>query len=214
VRPDFRERETIDYMFALIGYGLLGIVVAVGVVSLLVLVLPADHLAPAPRDVVPSGLPTRPEIRGEDVARVRLPVTLRGYRMVDTDAILDRLAFELERRDQEIDNLRERAGLPPREPVEDSAFVSMSEPLEDRARDEVLLPVGASASGGTGAHRSSVGDESSVPPASRSRRENAPDLASSSGRTTGVRTNSAGDSTEFGVGPRDAAGGSTDAATR
>lgn len=98
-------------MLALIGYGLLGIVVAIGVVALLVLILPADHLGAAPRDVVPAGLPSRPEIGADDVARVRLPVTLRGYRMVDTDAVLDRLATELERRDQEIDDLRRRAGL-------------------------------------------------------------------------------------------------------
>lgn len=101
-------------MLALIGYGLLGIVVAVGVVALLVLVLPSDHLGAAPRDVVPAGLPSRPEIGGDDVARVRLPVTMRGYRMVDTDAVLDRLAFELERRDLEIDDLRRAAGLPAR----------------------------------------------------------------------------------------------------
>ena len=101
-------------MLALILYGLLGIVVAVGVVALLVLVLPGDHLAPAPRDIVPAGLPARPEIGGDDVARVRLPVTLRGYRMVDTDAVLDRLALELERRDREIDDLRRAAGLPAR----------------------------------------------------------------------------------------------------
>jgi hypothetical protein len=101
-------------MLALIGYGLLGIVVAVGVVALLVLVLPGDHLGAAPRDVVPAGLPARPEIGGNDVARVRLPVTLRGYRMVDTDAVLDRLALELERRDHEIDDLRRSAGLPAR----------------------------------------------------------------------------------------------------
>ena len=101
-------------MLALIGYGLLGVVIAIGVVALLVLVLPGDHLGAAPRDVVPAGLPSRPEIDGDDVARVRLPVTLRGYRMVDTDAVLDRLALELERRDREIDDLRRSAGLPAR----------------------------------------------------------------------------------------------------
>lgn len=101
-------------MVALIGYGLVGIVAAIGVVALLVLVLPRDHLAVAPRDVVPAGLPAGPEIGGDDVARVRLPVTLRGYRMVDTDAVLDRLAVELERRDHEIEDLRRAAGLPPR----------------------------------------------------------------------------------------------------
>ena len=101
-------------MLSLIGYGLLGIVAAIGVVALLVLILPTDHLAVAPRDVVPSGLPARPEINAADVTRVRLPVTLRGYRMVDTDAVLDRLAIELLRREEEIDELRRAAGLGPR----------------------------------------------------------------------------------------------------
>ena len=176
-------------MLALIGYGLLGVVVAVGVVSLLVIVLPADHLGAAPRDVVPSGLPARPEIRGEDVARVRLPVTLRGYRMVDTDAILDRLAFELERRDQEIDNLRQRAGLPPKELVEDSVPASPSEPLDDRARDEVLLPVGAAA-GDVGAAPGSFGTGDSSPPvASAPRLETAGDSATASPEPIGAASN-------------------------
>jgi DivIVA domain-containing protein len=97
-------------MFALIGYGLLGVVVAVGVVAVLVIVLPSDQLATPVRDVVPAGLPSKPEIRAADVARVRLPVTLRGYRMVDTDAVLDRLALELENRDRELEDLRRISG--------------------------------------------------------------------------------------------------------
>lgn len=105
-------------MLSLIGYALLGIVVAIGVVALLVLVLPADHLAAPARDVVPSGLPARPEIDAADVTRVRLPVTFRGYRMVDTDAVLDRLAIELLHRDEEIDALRRAAGLGPRPTVD------------------------------------------------------------------------------------------------
>lgn len=122
-------------MVALIGYGLVGIVVAVGVVAVLVLVLPGDHLGVAPRDVVPSGLPARPEIGGDDVARVRLPVTLRGYRMVDTDAVLDRLAVELERRDHEIDDLRRAAGLPAR-PTEVASEPSPTEVASEPSRSE------------------------------------------------------------------------------
>lgn len=143
-------------MVALIGYGLLGIVVAVGVVAVLVLVLPADHLGVAPRDVVPAGLPARPEIGAADVARVRLPVTVRGYRMVDTDAVLDRLAVELERRDQEIDDLRRAAGLPMRatDPAEGSTGSGATalspaqlasadlaiDAADDDAADEARLP--------------------------------------------------------------------------
>jgi hypothetical protein len=125
-------------MLALIGYGLLGIVVAVGVVALLVLVLPGDHLGAAPRDVVPAGLPSRPDIGGDDVARVRLPVTLRGYRMVDTDAVLDRLALELERRDREIDDLRRSAGLPSRAADAPSFTEGGSDRDRSAGEDEVL----------------------------------------------------------------------------
>ena len=124
-------------MLSLIGYGLLGIVAAIGVVALLVLVLPADHLAVAPRDVVPSGLPSGPEINSTDVTRVRLPVTLRGYRMVDTDAVLDRLAIELLRREEEIDELRRAAGLGPRPPWRDTdhgnGFDSADEVLDPQS---------------------------------------------------------------------------------
>jgi hypothetical protein len=116
----------------------LGIVVAVGVVALLVLVLPGDHLGAAPRDVVPAGLPSRPDIGGDDVARVRLPVTLRGYRMVDTDVVLDRLALELERRDHEIDDLRRSAGLPPRATDAPSFTGGGTDRDRPAADDEVL----------------------------------------------------------------------------
>lgn len=93
-------------MTALIIYGLLAVLVAVAVVALVVVVLPDDTLAPAVRDTVPSGLPPRPDIGADDVSRLRLPVGLRGYRMVDTDAVLDRLGSEIERRDREIAALR------------------------------------------------------------------------------------------------------------
>ncbi len=118
-------------MLSLIIYGVLGIAVAVGVVALLVLILPNDHLAVAPRDAVPVGLPSQPELGAHDVAGVRLPVTLRGYRMVDTDAVLDRLAFELERRDEEIAELRRAAGLPARP-------AAWPPPEPGTGRDEIL----------------------------------------------------------------------------
>ena len=42
-----------------------------------------------------------------DVAAVRLPVALRGYRFAETDLLLDRLADELRERDAEIARLKE-----------------------------------------------------------------------------------------------------------
>jgi hypothetical protein len=93
-------------MVTLFFYALIAIVVAAAIIALLVLVLPDDHLARAPADTVPAGLPIDSEVGADDVARVRLPVAVRGYRMVDTDAVLDRLTEEIERRDREIAALR------------------------------------------------------------------------------------------------------------
>ena len=47
-------------------------------------------------DRPPSGLPDDRPLQPEDLRRVRFPLALRGYRMADVDALLDRLARELE----------------------------------------------------------------------------------------------------------------------
>ncbi|MDN4160242.1 DivIVA domain-containing protein [Nocardioides abyssi] len=41
-------------------------------------------------------LPTDRPLTAEDLRRVRFPLALRGYRMADVDALLDRLAREQE----------------------------------------------------------------------------------------------------------------------
>ncbi|PJN42646.1 cell division protein DivIVA [Streptomyces sp. CB02959] len=61
------------------------------------------------RDAEPAGLhdplpPDRPLARA-DVDAVRLPVTVRGYRMDDVDDVLDRLGAELAERDARIAEL-------------------------------------------------------------------------------------------------------------
>lgn len=48
-------------------------------------------------------------VRGADVADVRFPVVLRGYRMDHVDAVLDRLGAELDARDARIAELEGRA---------------------------------------------------------------------------------------------------------
>ncbi|WP_185995136.1 DivIVA domain-containing protein [Nocardioides campestrisoli] len=48
------------------------------------------------RDRVRSRLPEG-DLGGADLRRVRFPLAVRGYRMADVDALLDRLADQLER---------------------------------------------------------------------------------------------------------------------
>jgi hypothetical protein len=121
-------------MISLILYGGLALVVAAVVVAILVVVLPDDTVAVAARDAAPTGLPSAASISAQDINQLRLPVGLRGYRMVDTDAVLDRLSAEIDRRDQEITRLR--LGGPA------SSNVTPTEPTEP--------PSGADGSGVTG----------------------------------------------------------------
>ncbi len=86
-------------LLAVIVVGVLFVVVAV--------VLPkGEQISPPTPDVKPwAQLPDR-RLAPEDVVAVRLPVALRGYRFAETDRVLDRLAEELRRRDEEIATLR------------------------------------------------------------------------------------------------------------
>lgn len=92
-------------------YALLAIALIGGLFMLAVRVLPAgEQIAPVVRDEPAwSPAPGR-SMSPEDVDQIRLPVALRGYRFAETDALLDRLAEELRRRDQVIEQLRR--GLP------------------------------------------------------------------------------------------------------
>lgn len=87
----------------------LGVLVVVGVV--LLTAGRADPLEPEP---VTRGLTGADEpVRSPDeVAAIRFPVVLRGYRMDDVDAVLDRLSRELAERDTEIRTLRAAAAPP------------------------------------------------------------------------------------------------------
>jgi hypothetical protein len=67
------------------------------------------------RDVEPDRLDDRlpgdRPVERADIDHLRLPVAVRGYRMVDVDEILDRLGAELAERDARISELEaERAG--------------------------------------------------------------------------------------------------------
>jgi DivIVA domain-containing protein len=121
----------LEYVFVLIVVG--------GLLFLLVSFVfgRGEALTPVPPDSVPVELPEQRPATGVDIERLRLPVVLRGYRMHEVDWVLDRLAGELDsrdeelsRRDGEIERLRAQlAGLRPAEPADDR------EPAEPAGRD-------------------------------------------------------------------------------
>lgn len=104
-------------MLSLIGWVVLAVVLA-GVLYLLAAnFLPAgEQIAPPLRDEAPWELPAAQRLDSSDVANVRLPVALRGYRFAETDQLLDRLAEEIRQRDEEIARLR---GAPPAASIAD-----------------------------------------------------------------------------------------------
>ena len=88
-------------------YGLLAVLVMIGLFLLAANFLPAgEQIAPPIRDEPPWDLPASRRLDADDVASVRLPVALRGYRFAETDLLLDRLGEELRARDAEIARLR------------------------------------------------------------------------------------------------------------
>lgn len=76
---------------------------AVGRVGGRVSVAMPEPVHPTGHDVLPSGQITR-----ADVAAVRFDRAARGYRMDQVDAVLDRLAEEIARRDEQLAELTAR----------------------------------------------------------------------------------------------------------
>jgi DivIVA domain-containing protein len=87
---------------------LITLVVVVGAVTLAV-VGGGDggQLSEAPPDRLDDRLPADRPLDREDVEALRLPMTLRGYRMTDVDDVLGRLGAELAERDARIAELEE-----------------------------------------------------------------------------------------------------------
>ena len=84
---------------------LIALVVVVAAVALAVLGDGAGALKDPDPDRIDDRLPPdRPLVRA-DIDEVRLPVAVRGYRMLDVDEVLDRLGAELAERDARIAEL-------------------------------------------------------------------------------------------------------------
>ena len=107
------RRGTIDPVGQVALYGAIAIVVGGVLFVLAARFMPAgEQIAPPLRDEPIWALPDDRQLLGEDIDTVRLPVALRGYRFAETDILLDRLASELRKRDDEIARLRGHA-VPP-----------------------------------------------------------------------------------------------------
>jgi DivIVA domain-containing protein len=76
-------------------------------------------LADAPPDEADVGLPPGP-VQPEQVRGVRFGLALRGYRMREVDAVLERLAVELADRDAQLAAQQARVA-PPDAPGQDGA---------------------------------------------------------------------------------------------
>ena len=68
-----------------------------------------EVLADAPPDAADLALPAGP-LAADDVRNVRFGLALRGYRMSEVDALLDRLAAEIAERDARLAEHRARPG--------------------------------------------------------------------------------------------------------
>lgn len=67
-----------------------------------------------------AGVPAEGPLGADDLRRVRFPLALRGYRMSEVDALLDRLATQLQDRDEVADD-RPGAAAPVDEPPASAA---------------------------------------------------------------------------------------------
>ncbi len=97
---------------------LLEVLLVAGVVGAVALVAAGRGapLQPAPPDRPPLALPADRPLVPADLAALRFAVALRGYRMDQVDAVLDRLAAELRDREDRIAALQARLADPPSPP--------------------------------------------------------------------------------------------------
>jgi DivIVA domain-containing protein len=96
-----------------------------------------DFLAEAPRDAADSGFSADGPLEAADLADVRFPMALRGYRMAEVDEALARLADELADRDQRIAQYDQRIA------EYDQRIAEL-----DSARRSDVMPAAAPASAG------------------------------------------------------------------
>ena len=87
-------------------------VLAVVFVAALVATRDGGLLVDAPRDRADHDLPLGAPVTPDDLAAVRFGMALRGYRMAEVDALLDRLSGELRERDVRLAELEANGAEP------------------------------------------------------------------------------------------------------
>jgi hypothetical protein len=145
-------------------YGLLAVVV-IGVLYLVAArLLPAgEQIAPPVRDEPLWALPSERPLVAADVAEVRLPVALRGYRFAETDLLLDRLVDELRARDEEIARL---GGRPPAQRFGEPTAQPKAPPaVTPAAPDASSVPPAKPAASTPAPKGADVSSEAAEPPA-------------------------------------------------
>lgn len=100
----------------------LGIVIVGGLLFLIASFVfgRGEELAPTPANQKPLELAAPGEVSSDQLRSLRLPVTVRGYRMADVDWVLDQLAIALDERDRELARLRAPVVAPESRPEVDS----------------------------------------------------------------------------------------------
>ncbi|MGW5692275.1 DivIVA domain-containing protein [Streptomyces asiaticus] len=99
---------------------LIALVVVVGGVTLAVVGGGDGPLTDAPPDRLDDPLPADRPLARADVEGLRIPMTLRGYRMADVDDVLGRLGAELAERDARIAELEAALAGPRPKPLSPS----------------------------------------------------------------------------------------------
>ncbi|WP_445516531.1 cell division protein DivIVA [Streptomyces sp. NEAU-174] len=99
---------------------LIALVVVVGGVTLAVVGGGDGPLTDAPPDRLDDPLPADRPLARADVEGLRIPMTLRGYRMADVDDVLGRLGAELAERDARIAELEAALAGPRPKPLSHS----------------------------------------------------------------------------------------------
>ncbi|WP_194291383.1 DivIVA domain-containing protein [Cumulibacter manganitolerans] len=86
--------------FVLVVLGIVAVAVALYFAATLIFG-PGEPPQPAGEPLA-SPLPAGRDLRAEDLRAATFPVTVRGYRMADVDALLERLAAQLAARDDAV----------------------------------------------------------------------------------------------------------------
>ena len=115
-------------------------VLAVVFVAALVATRDGELLVDAPRDRADHDLPLGAPITPDDLDAVRFGMALRGYRMAEVDALLDRLSGELRERDVRLAELEANGAEPAHGPDSGEAAGPEVQHLPDRGGAAEPMP--------------------------------------------------------------------------